>query len=114
VFENEVLRKIFGLKRDDMSGHWTKLHNKELQDLYSSSSIITIIKSRWTRCAGHVARIMEKRNAYRLLVGKAEGKRLLGRPRRMCADNIRIDLGEVEWGVVYWIGLRSGTSGKLL
>jgi hypothetical protein len=71
---------------------WRKLHNEELRDLYSSPSIIRIIKSRRMRWASHVARIGEKRNAYRLLVGKLEGERLLGRPRRRWVDNIRMDL----------------------
>jgi hypothetical protein len=70
VFENRVLRRIFGPKRDEVMGEWRKLHNKDLSDLYSSPSIIRIIKSRRMRWAGHVARIVEKRNAYRLLVGK--------------------------------------------
>jgi hypothetical protein len=82
-----------------------KLHNEELHDLYSSPSIIRIIKSRRMRWAGHVARMREKRNAYRLLVEKPEGKRPLGRPRRKWVDNIRMDLGEVGWGNVDWIGL---------
>jgi hypothetical protein len=80
VFENRVLRRVFGPKRDEVTGEWRKLHNEELHDLYSLPSIIRIIKSRRMRWAGHVARI-EKRNVYRLLVGKPEGKRLLGRPR---------------------------------
>jgi hypothetical protein len=74
VFENKVLRRIFGLKRDEVMGEWRKLHNKELHDLYSSPSIIRIIKSRRMRWVGHVARLGEKRNGYRLLVGKPEGK----------------------------------------
>jgi hypothetical protein len=82
VFENKVLRKIFGPKRDEVTGEWRKLHNEELRDLYSLPSIIRIIKLRRMRWAGHVARMREKRNAYRLLVGKPEGKRPLGRPRR--------------------------------
>jgi hypothetical protein len=82
VFENRVLRRIFGPKRDEVTGEWRKLHNKELHYLYSSPSIIRIIKSRRMRWAGHVARMGEKRNAYRLLVRKPEGKRPLGRPRR--------------------------------
>jgi hypothetical protein len=105
VFENRVLRRIFGLKRDEVTGEWRKLHNEELRDLYSSPRIIRIIKSRRMRWAGHVARMGEKRKAYRLLVGKPEGKRLLGRPSRWWADNIRMDLGEVRWGDVDWIGL---------
>jgi hypothetical protein len=95
VFENRVLRRIFGPKRDEVTGEWRKLHNVELRDLYSSPSIIRIIKSRRMRLAGNVARMGENRNAYRLLVGKPEGKRPLGRPRRRWMDNIRMDLGEV-------------------
>jgi hypothetical protein len=76
-----VLRRIFGLKRDEVTGGWSKLYNEELRDLYSSPSIIRIIKSRRIRWAGHVARMQEKRNACRLLVGMPEGKRLLGRHR---------------------------------
>jgi hypothetical protein len=106
VFENRVLRKIFGLKRDEVTGEWRELHNEELRDLYSLPSIIRIIKSRrMMRWAGHVARKGEMRNAYRLLVGKPEGKRPQGRPRSRWVDNIRMDLGEVGWGDVDWIGL---------
>jgi hypothetical protein len=76
-----VLRRIFGPKRDEVTGEWRKLHNEELHDLYSSPNIIRIIKSRRMRWAGHVTRMGEKRNACRLLVGKPEGKRPLGRPR---------------------------------
>jgi hypothetical protein len=78
VFENRVLRRIFGPKRDEMTGEWRKLHNEDLHDLYSSPNIIRIINSRRMRWAGHVARIGEKRTAYRLLVGKPERKRPLG------------------------------------
>jgi hypothetical protein len=95
-----VLRRIFGPKRDELTGEWRKLHNEEHRDLYSSPRIIRIIKSRRMRWAGHVARMGEKRNAYRLLVGKPEGKRPLGRPRCTWVDNIRMDLGEVGWGDV--------------
>jgi hypothetical protein len=95
VFENRVLTRIFGSKRDEVTDEWRKLHNKELRDLYSSPSIIRIIKSLRMRWAGHVARIGEKRGASRLLVGKPEGKRPLGRPRRRWVDNIKRDLGEV-------------------
>jgi hypothetical protein len=105
VFENRVLRRIFGQKRDEVMGEWRKLHNEELRDLYSSPNIIRIIKSMRMRWADHVARMGAKRNAYRLLVGKAEGKRPLGRPRRRWVDNIRMDLGEVRWSDVDWIGL---------
>jgi hypothetical protein len=104
VFENRVLR-IFGPKRDEVTGEWRKLHNEELRDLYSSPSIIRIIKPRRMRWVGHVARMGEKRNVYRLLVGTPEGKRPLGRPRRRWVDNTRMDLGEVGWGDVDWIGL---------
>jgi hypothetical protein len=82
-------------KRDEVTGEWRKLHNEELHDLYYSPSIIRIIKSRRMRWAGHIARMEENRNAYRLLVGKPEGKSPLGRPRRRWVDNIRIDLGQV-------------------
>jgi hypothetical protein len=88
-----------------VTGEWRKLHNEEIRDLYSSPSIIRIIKSRRMRWAGHVAPKGEKRNAYRLLVGKPEGKRPLGRPRRRWADNIGMDLGEVGWSDVDWIGV---------
>jgi hypothetical protein len=86
------LRRIFGPKKDGVTGGWRKLHNEELHNLYSSPSIIRNIKSRRMRWAGHVARMGEKRNVYRLLVGKPEGKRPLGRPRRRWMDNIKMDL----------------------
>jgi hypothetical protein len=105
VFENRVLRKIFGPRRDEVTGEWRKLHNEELHDLYSSPSIIRIIKARRMRWARHVPRMGEKRNAYRLLVGKPEGKRPLGRPRRRWVDNIKMDVLEIGWGDVDWIGL---------
>jgi hypothetical protein len=105
VFENRILRRIFGPKRDEVMGERRKLHNEKLRELYSSPSIIRIIKSRRMRWAGHVARMGEKRNMYRLLVGKPKGKRPLGRPRRRWVDNIRMDLGEVGGVDVDWIGL---------
>jgi hypothetical protein len=105
VFENRVLRRIFGPKRDEVTGEWRKLHNEELRYLYSSPIIIRIIKSRRMRWADHVAPVGEKRNAYRLLVGKPEGKRPLGRPRHKWVDNIRMDLGEVGWSDVDWVDL---------
>jgi hypothetical protein len=105
VFENRVLRRIFGPKRDEVTGEWRKLHNKQLHDLYSSPSIIRIIKSRRMRSTGHVARMGEKRTACRLLVGKSEGKRPLGRPRHRWVDNIRMELGVMGWGDLDWIGL---------
>jgi hypothetical protein len=105
VFENRVLMRIFGPKKDEVTGDWRKLHNKELHELYTSPSITRIIKSRRMRWAGNVARIGKKRNDYRLLMGKPEGKRPLGRPRRRWVDNIRMDLGEVGLGDEDWIGL---------
>ncbi|KAJ4425878.1 hypothetical protein ANN_27504 [Periplaneta americana] len=96
VFENKVLRKIFGAKRDEFTGEWRKLHNTELHELYSSPDIIRNIKSRRLRWAGHVARMGESRNAYRVLVVRLEGKRPLGRPRRRWEDNMKMDLREVE------------------
>jgi hypothetical protein len=92
VFENRVLRRIFGPKMDGVTGGWRELHNEDLHNLYSSPSIIRIIKSRRMRWAGHVARMGKKRNVYRSLVGKPEGKRPLGRPRRKWIDNIKMDL----------------------
>jgi hypothetical protein len=91
VFENRVLRRIFGPKKDDVTGRWRKLHKEEIHNLYSSPSIISTMKSRM-RWAGHVARMGEKRNACRILVGKPEGKGPLGRPRRRWVDNIKMDL----------------------
>jgi hypothetical protein len=102
--EEHTLR-VLGPQRDEVTGRWRKLHNEELRDLYSSPSIIRIIKSRIMRWAWYVARMGEKRNAYRLLVGKLEGKRPLWRPRRRWADNIKIDRLEIGWGGVDWIGL---------
>ncbi|KAJ4448596.1 hypothetical protein ANN_10615, partial [Periplaneta americana] len=105
VFENNVLRKIFGAKRDEVTGEWRKLHNTELYALYSSPDIIRNIKSRRLRWAGHVARMGESKNAYRLLVGRPEGKRPLGRPRRRWEYNIKMDLREVGYDDRDWINL---------
>jgi hypothetical protein len=105
VFENRVLRRIFGPKRNGVTGGWRKLYNEGLHNLYSSPSIIRIIKSRRIRWVEHVARIGEKRNVYRLLVGKPEGNRPLGRPRRRWIDNINMDLLKIGVNVVDWIGL---------
>jgi hypothetical protein len=92
IFENKVLRRIFGPKRDDVTGELRRLHNKELYALYSSPNIIRVIKSRRLRWAGHVARMGERKGANRALVRKPEGRRLLGRPRRRWEDNIKMDL----------------------
>ena len=105
VFENKVLRRIFGPRRDEVTGERRRLHNEELNDLYSSPNIVRVIKWRTKRWAGHVACMGEERGAYRVLVRKSEGKRPLGRPRRRCADNIRLDLQEVGCGCMDWIGL---------
>jgi hypothetical protein len=98
-----------------VTGEWRKLHNEELHNMYSTPNIIRIIKSRRMRCTGHVARMWETRDAYRILVGKPEGKRPLGRPRCRWGDNIKIDLREREWDVrTGSIWPRIGTSGGLL
>jgi hypothetical protein len=94
---------MLGLKKDEVVGGWRKLHNEELHNLCCSPSIIRIIKSRRMRWAGQVARMVEKRNAYRILVGKPEGKIPLGRPRRRWGDNIKMDLREIGWGGMDWI-----------
>jgi hypothetical protein len=96
---------MFGPKRDEVTGGWRKLHNEELHKLYLSPNIIRMINSRRMTCAGHVAELGEKRNAYRILVGKPEGSRPLGRPRRRSVDNVKMDLREIEWGCVDWIDL---------
>ena len=104
MFKNKVLRRIFGPRRDEVTGEWS-LHNEELNDLHSSPNIVRVIKSRRMRWAGHVARMGEERGVYRVLMGKPKGKRSLGRPRRRWVDNIRIDLQEVRCGYMDWIGL---------
>jgi hypothetical protein len=109
VFENRVLRRIFGPKRDEVTGEWSKLHNEELNGLYSLPNIVRVIKSRRLRLAGHVARMGEGRGVYRILVGKPEGKRLLGRPRHRWEDNVRMDLQEVGCAYEDWIGLAQDT-----
>ena len=103
--ENRVLRRIFGPKRDEVTGEWTKLHNQELNDLYSSPNTVRVIKSRRMRWVGHVARMGERRCVYRVLVGKPEGKRQLGRSRRRWEDNIHMDLQDVGCGGMDWIKL---------
>ena len=101
MFENMVFGRISGPKRDAVTGEWKRLHNEELNDLYSSPNIVWVIKSRRMRWAGHVARMGEYSGLYRVLVGKPEGRRQLGRPRRRWVDNIRTDLQKV----VIWTGL---------
>jgi hypothetical protein len=103
VFGNRVLRRIFGPKREE-DGSWRKLHNDELHSLYSSPNIVRVIKSRRIRWAGHAARMGERRGVYRVLLGRPEGKRPLGRPRRRWEDNIKMDLREI-WIDVNWIQL---------
>jgi hypothetical protein len=93
------------VKRDEVTGGWRKLHNEELHNLYSSQGNIRMIKSRRKRWAGHVARMGAKRTAYRILVGKPEGKRQLGRSRRRWVDNIKMDLREIRWDSMDWIDL---------
>jgi hypothetical protein len=115
MFENMVLRRIFGPSREEVTGEWRRLHNEELNDLYSSPNIARVIKSRRMRWPGHVARTGEERGVYRVLVGKPEGKRPLGRPRRRWVDN----MGWISrrWDVGMWTGLgwpRTGTGGGRL
>jgi hypothetical protein len=103
VFENRVLRRIFGPKRDEVTGGWRKLHNEELHGLYSSPSFIRVIKARRMRWVGHVACMVEVRRAYNILVRKPEGRRPQGRPRHRWEDNINMDLREIGFGDVDWI-----------
>jgi len=105
VFENRGLRRIFGPKRYEVRGEWGKLHNEELYDLYCSPNIFRVIKLRRMRWAGHVARTGERSGVYRIIVGKSEGKRPLGRPRRRWEDNIKMDFQEVGCGGMDWIEL---------
>ncbi|KAJ4442688.1 hypothetical protein ANN_04277 [Periplaneta americana] len=105
MFENNVLRKIFGAKRDEVTGEWRTLHNAELHALYSSRDIIRNIKSRRLRWAEHVARMGESRNSYSVLVGRPEGKRPLERPRCRWEDNIKMDLREMGYDDREWINL---------
>jgi hypothetical protein len=105
MFENVILRRMFGPKRDEVKGECRKLHNEELHILYSSPNIVRQIKSRKIKWAGNVARMREEKNVYRVLMGKPEGKRPLERPRRRWEDGIRMDLREIGWGSVDWIHL---------
>ena len=111
VFENRVLRRVFGPKRDEVTGEWRKLHNEDLNDLYSSHNIVRAIKLRM-RLVGHVARMGDSRRVYNVLVGKPQGKKPLGRPVRRWDDNIRWIF--TKWDVWVWTGLiwlRIGTGG---
>ena len=98
MFENRVLRRMFGRKRDEVTGEWRRLHDEELYALYPSPNIIRVIKSGRLRWVGHVARMGKRRGAYRVFVGKPEGRRPLRRPRHKWEDNIKMGLREVEWG----------------
>jgi hypothetical protein len=104
VFEKRVLRKIFGPKRKE-DGSWRKLHNDELHSLYSAPNIVRVIKSRRMRWAGHVVRMGDRKGVYRVLIGRPEGKRSLGRPRRRWEDHIKMDLRETGIDRVNWIQL---------
>ena len=115
VFGNRVLGRIFGLNRDEVTGEWRKLHNEGLNDLYCSPNICRVVKSRRMRWAGHVASMGERRGVYRVLVGKPEGKRPLGRPRRRRGIILRWIFR--KWDVGVWTGsswLSIGTGGGLL
>jgi hypothetical protein len=112
LFENSKSRRIYGPKRDEVTGEWRKLHNEELHDLYSPPNINQVIKLIRMRWAGHVVHMGETRDVYRVLVRNPEGKRPLGRPRRRLKDNTELDLQEVGWRA--WTGLiwlRVGTGG---
>ena len=108
VFENTLLWRIFGPKRDDVTVEWRKLHDEELNDLYSSPYIDRVIKSRRMKWAGHVAHMGERRGVYRVVVGKFEGRRPIGRPRHRWEDNIKMDLQEVRCRGMDWIVLSQG------
>jgi len=108
VFENMVLRRIFGPRWNEVTGEWRRLHNEELNDLYSSPNIVRVIKWRRMRWAGHVSRIGEERGVYRVLVGKPEGRSPLGRPRRRWVDNIRMDLQLVGCRYMGWPRIETG------
>jgi hypothetical protein len=103
VFENRVLRRVFGPKRDEVTGEWRKLHNEELNDLYSLPNIVRVVKSRRMRWAGHVARMGEDRGVNRVLVGKPQEKTPLGRLRRRWEDNMKMELQEVGGGRGDWM-----------
>jgi hypothetical protein len=97
VFENRVLSNVFGPKMDEVTGEWRELHSDDLNDLCCSLNVIRVIKSRRMKWAGHVARIGERKDVYRVLVGKPEGKRPLGRSKHRWEDNIKNEMGELDW-----------------
>ena len=105
MFENRVLRRVFGPKSDEVTGEWRKLYKEELIDLYSLPNIVRVVKSRRMRWAGRVARVGEERGVHRVLVGKPEGKRPLWRPKRRWEDNIKMDLQEVRGSCGDWMEL---------
>ena len=105
MFKNVVLRRIFEPRRDEVRGEWRKLLNEELNGLYSSPNIVWVIKLRRMRWVGHVVRMGEEKEVYRVLLGKPEGRRPMGRPRNRWLDNIRMDLQEVGCGYMDWIRL---------
>jgi hypothetical protein len=105
VFENRVLRRVFGPKMDEVTEEWRKLHNAELNDLYSLPNIVRVVKSRRMRWAGHVARMGEERGVHRVLVGKHEGKRPKGIPKRRWEDNVKMDVQEVGGSRGDWMEL---------
>jgi hypothetical protein len=105
VLENKVLRRIFGPKREEVAEGWRRLQNEELHNVYASTNIISMIKLRRMKWAGHLACMGEMRNAYKIFVRIPKVKSLLGKPNCMWEDNIRMDLGEIGWEVVYWIHL---------
>ena len=104
LFQPQILTDL-KVRIYEVTGEWRKLHNEELRDLYSLPNILRVVKSRRMRWAGHVAGMGEDRGVYRVLVGKPEGRRPLGRPGRRWVDNIRMDLQEVGCGYMGWIGL---------
>jgi len=105
VLVRHISVNIFGPRRDEVTGEWRRLHNEELNDLYCSPNIVRVIKSIRIRWAGHVASMGKERGVYRVLVGKPEGKRPLGRPRPRWVDNIWMDLRKVGCGYMDWIRL---------
>jgi hypothetical protein len=112
VFKNRVLRRVFEPRRDEVIGEWRKLHNDELNDQYSLPNIVRVVKSRRMGWARHVARMWEERGVHRVLVGKPEGKRRLGRPRRRWEDNIKVDVQGVGGGCGVWKELAQDKEGR--